>query len=282
MTSVKELTIITPIYNRSHMVEETINSITNQKYYSKVEYIIVSDGSDDFNQLKEIVDTKFKSKDIKLIEQYPNLGTCAAINTGVKYSKSEWIMCIDSDDVLNQGAIKSALELISRYSSYDFIYTPVKLMSGGISPTIFLSEHFNFNEYLKNVNENISHNHEKGLLVRRSTCIENPFPENFAYEDEFHLTLNKKYKGVFVDIILRIYNDSHNERLSEVKPRISKRRDLKRIHGQLIGLVNVVYKFGLRLAILSPTYFTSLCRKILRRALNLILGSIKLVKEKKC
>ncbi len=93
-----KVSIIVPVYNVEKYLDECLNSILNQTY-NNFELILINDGSTDRSG---VICDEYKKKhaNIKVIHQ-ENQGQAAARNNGVKISESEWIMFVDSDDVVH-------------------------------------------------------------------------------------------------------------------------------------------------------------------------------------
>ena len=114
--TIKEKTImvsvIVPIYNVEEYLEECLESIRNQTY-TNIEVILVNDGSTDGS--REICES-YCEKDIRfrLINQ-ENQGQSVARNRGVKESVGQYIMFVDSDDVVNT----DVLEVLLPYMNTD-------------------------------------------------------------------------------------------------------------------------------------------------------------------
>ena len=89
-----KVTIITPTYNRSEKLPETIESVLDQTY-DRFEYIIVDDGSTD--DTHEVIE-RFGDDRIEYIQLDTNYGANFARNIGIRASDSEYITFIDSDD----------------------------------------------------------------------------------------------------------------------------------------------------------------------------------------
>ena len=95
------ISVIVPLYNKEDSIESTINSVLNQSY-NNCELIIVNDGSSD--RSVEIV-RGINDNRIVLIEQ-KNGGPSKARNTGVSHSHGSWILFLDADDELAEGALQ--------------------------------------------------------------------------------------------------------------------------------------------------------------------------------
>lgn len=92
------ISIVVPVYNVEQYIEECLDSILNQTYQD-FELILVDDGSKD--QSGAICDRYQKEhSNIKVIHQ-ENQGQAATRNHGVEISQGEWVMFVDSDDVIH-------------------------------------------------------------------------------------------------------------------------------------------------------------------------------------
>ena len=91
------ISIIVPVYNVEEYLEECLESI-RQQTFTDFEVILVNDGSTDSS--KEICE-RFYQQDsrFKLVTQ-ANQGVSIARNRGVRESIGEYIMFVDSDDVI--------------------------------------------------------------------------------------------------------------------------------------------------------------------------------------
>lgn len=90
------VSIITPCYNGSDYIAETIESVMAQSY-SDWEMIVVDDGSKD-STASIVQNYVEKDSRIKLIRQ-KNKGSAAARNNGIRSAKGRYIALLDSDDV---------------------------------------------------------------------------------------------------------------------------------------------------------------------------------------
>lgn len=88
-----KVSVIIPTYNRAHLLERAIRSVLNQTFQD-FELIVVDDGStDETNKIIGIFNL-----DIYYIRHDKNKGVSAARNTGLRYSKGNYIAFLDSDD----------------------------------------------------------------------------------------------------------------------------------------------------------------------------------------
>lgn len=86
--------IVIPLYNKSHTIVNTIQTVLNQTF-SEYEILIVNDGSNDNGVAK--IQNRFSDERIRIINQH-NQGVSSARNRGVEESKNELIAFLDGDD----------------------------------------------------------------------------------------------------------------------------------------------------------------------------------------
>lgn len=99
----KSISIVIPCYKQAHFLAECIESVLKQSHPAH-EIIVVDDGSPD---------------DVEgVASQYPvtyirkkNGGLASARNAGIAVATGEYIMCLDSDDMLRPDALKEHLKL---------------------------------------------------------------------------------------------------------------------------------------------------------------------------
>jgi glycosyltransferase involved in cell wall biosynthesis len=109
------VSIITPVFKTDlQYVEECIYSVINQTYpKDKIEMIICVDSSNPEyrRKLKYLVD-KVKQIDIKLIFNNNPIGLSKSRNRAVDYSKGDWLLILDSDDILEKTAMEDLIRVI--------------------------------------------------------------------------------------------------------------------------------------------------------------------------
>lgn len=98
------ITILTPTYNRVDDLKRLYNSLKNQKS-KEFEWLIIDDGSVD--ETAKFISKIKESSQFTIIYQYKeNGGKPSAQNLGVKLCKNDFILFVDSDDILTNDAIE--------------------------------------------------------------------------------------------------------------------------------------------------------------------------------
>ncbi len=101
------VSIVTPVYNQGHYLEETLRSVLLQGY-PDLEYVLVNDGSSDDS---EAVIRRYEPWLSYWVTQ-PNAGQRAAINRGFEHVSGAVQAYLNSDDLLLPGALeRAALEI---------------------------------------------------------------------------------------------------------------------------------------------------------------------------
>jgi glycosyltransferase involved in cell wall biosynthesis len=109
------VSVIIPCYNQARYLRQAIESTLAQSY-SPLEVIIVDDGSTDETSQ---VATSFPN--ITLLQQ-SNAGLAAARNAGLRKSKGDYVLFLDSDDRLLPNALAAHTKTLSEHQEAAFVY----------------------------------------------------------------------------------------------------------------------------------------------------------------
>ena len=101
------ISVIVPVYNVEKYLEECLDSIQDQTY-SDIEVILVNDGSTDSS--KEICKKYCKQDSRFLLINQENQGLSAARNKGVEISTGEYIVFVDSDDIIKTNYLEKLMQ----------------------------------------------------------------------------------------------------------------------------------------------------------------------------
>ena len=234
--TIKEKTImvsvIVPIYNVEEYLEECLESIRNQTY-TNIEVILVNDGSTDGS--REICES-YCEKDIRfrLINQ-ENQGQSVARNRGVKESVGQYIMFVDSDDVVNTDVLEVLLpymktdvdivecEMTREKEAFFLNKIPTIVFEGNSKEAILNCIAFRAVKFCAFTK-----------LYRREIVEKIPFLEGYIYEDVFTGINYLKHirKIVVVDYIGYYYRIRPNSIMT--KPFNEKDLDIFKVGNQLI------------------------------------------------
>ncbi len=106
-----KLSIIIVNYKVSHLLEKCLEKIQETEFSENYEIVVVDNDSDDGSQ--EMVSEKFP--EVVFIQNSKNVGFARAVNKGVTQSRGEYILLLNPDTELHDGALSA---LISFYQDH--------------------------------------------------------------------------------------------------------------------------------------------------------------------
>lgn len=107
------ISVIVPVYNAEQYLEQCISSVFQQNY-SQWELILVNDGSKD--RSGELCDL-YAQKDTRVVVVHKeNGGPTSARKLGARIAKGDYVLFLDSDDLLSDGALMRMSDIISKHS----------------------------------------------------------------------------------------------------------------------------------------------------------------------
>ncbi|GAA0469138.1 hypothetical protein GCM10008935_26210 [Alkalibacillus silvisoli] len=104
-TEYEKICVIIPTYNRSNIIERTIQSVLNQSY-PNIEIVVVDDNSTD--NTREVIEN-ISSRRLKYYKNSENSNAAASRNKGVEISESKYVAFLDSDDVWERDHLMSCI-----------------------------------------------------------------------------------------------------------------------------------------------------------------------------
>ncbi|WEL16680.1 Glycosyl transferase family 2 [Halorhabdus sp. SVX81] len=112
------VSVITPSYQHAEFLADNLRSVRSQTGPS-VEHIVVDGGSTDatVNLLRKFED----DYDLRWISE-PDGGQSEAINKGIEMANGEWLIWVNSDDYLLEGALETFADVRDRNPTCDIVY----------------------------------------------------------------------------------------------------------------------------------------------------------------
>lgn len=191
------VSIIIPVYNVEIYIDACLDSVTQQTY-KNLEIIVVEDCSTDNS--KQALQPYLKDNRIKIIQHSENGGLSAARNTGMESATGEYMMFVDSDDIVDirlvAACVDCALEKNADVVTYGFVpfkdglkkaELPYSSNNLDLTPIVLDNAYFDLP-------------HFAWLKFIRSSTVETAlleFPVGLYYEDwpfHWHLGLSTKVK----------------------------------------------------------------------------------------
>lgn len=137
-------TVIMPTYNRSHCIEQAIESVRKQTH-KKWELIIVNDGSTD-----NIADIEQKLKNNKTIRfiHTDHKGVSHARNVGIENAKGKYIFYLDTDNQWRENYLRTMITCLET-ENIGACYSAVQLIDDKGETIGYYGEKFDYNECRK-------------------------------------------------------------------------------------------------------------------------------------
>ncbi|MDR2963048.1 MAG: glycosyltransferase [Bacteroidales bacterium] len=130
----KKVSIITPMYNSEKYLSETIESVLKQTY-TNWEMILIDDGSSD-NSIQ--IAENYRTQDERIVvykrmREPKGVSTCR--NIGIENAKGEYLLFLDSDDLLTETCIENRVQYMIANPNLDFaIFQMLRFNENGIIP----------------------------------------------------------------------------------------------------------------------------------------------------
>ena len=194
-----KFTIITPTYNRAHLIGKTIESVLRQTY-PNWELLICDDASTD--NTPELV-ASFRDARIRYLRSPVNGGNAAARNLGLKHSSSTWITFVDSDDTYDPEYLKEFFLKIGESDEPRFLFCGYRVVrdSKTISTVTWNPVSMSRGSFLYDLKIGIG----CGVMFHRK-CLDEVgiFDERLrvAVDTDFLIRMELKYSFTVIDKVL--------------------------------------------------------------------------------
>lgn len=124
---IPKVSVYIPAYNCEQFIKEAIDSALSQTY-TDLEVVICNDGSTDGTH--DVLVSNFGNNPQVTILFQENQGISGATNTAINSCRGEYILQLDSDDVLLPNCVEKLVEVLDE-SEYDFVYGDSHLIGTG-------------------------------------------------------------------------------------------------------------------------------------------------------
>ena len=221
------ISIVTPTFNRYKLLVESINSVIDSVSKSTaVELIIVDDASTDntFEKIQSEFSEFITSGFIHLFKLEKNSGVTAAKNLGAREAIGEWVLFLDSDDLLIPDHFSALVsELVACQTESAVFFNCVDFNGVPIGEP-FASQTIDLGYYIKN-----------GLHGEKLPVIKRDVITRFPYEDILRGFEGLAYFRILAsglsfrlsNVIARRYRTDNADRLSLQKARIRRAEAMK-------------------------------------------------------
>ena len=192
------VSIITPSYNQSEFIENTIRSAKN-KNYPNIEHIIIDGGSQD--ETISLLKKYEKTYNMKWISESDS-GQSDAINKGFKLAQGEIIGWVNSDDVyVFRDTISTVVNVLIQNPDINIVYGDCIIIDErNVIKRIYNSPDWNYNYLLKG----FSYIPQPATFFRKKVIFNSELNTtlNFAMDIDLWLRLGKNYPFYHINKIL--------------------------------------------------------------------------------
>lgn len=177
------VSVVIPYYNRGDTIDDTLESLNSQTYRD-FEVIIVDDGSPHEESIKKLKTIKNAGYDARFIYQQ-NQGVAATRNNGIKEARGKYIVCLDSDDVLEPTYIEKAVTVLETNPEFSVVSSYMNIF--GIINEPF--EHVDFDPLVIYTDNMII---TAAMFTKKGWLTVGGYKSGIGYEDwEFWLNLTE-------------------------------------------------------------------------------------------
>lgn len=230
----KRFSIIMAAYNAEKEIEKAIKSVLNQTYRN-FEFIIVNDFSTD-NTAKIVS----KYDEIKLINHTQNKRAGGARNTGLDNARGEYVIFLDSDDVLADDEVLERIDNKIGEDKVDIVYLGFKAIGDALQGEFIPNKHNSIKE-----NRIVEWKYENvwDVCWRREylDCNKIRFVEGKYFEDFvfYYKGILKSSSYKFTDFVSIVYQSGRPESMTTLV-NYKKIKDLYFNMEELLDLYNEV------------------------------------------
>lgn len=196
------ITIITPTYNRAHLLPRLYESLCGQSCRD-FEWMVIDDGSQD--DTEALMQRYLQENAIPILyEKQQNAGKHTALNRGIAKIKSKMTFIVDSDDYLTPDAVEIILSYHKKYQNTDNFcgYSFLRCHQDGRVNTAYFPEDEKLDTYLSvRINGNIGG--DKAEVFYTDILRQYPFPvfegEKYMPEDVVWMRMSGPYRMLHVN-----------------------------------------------------------------------------------
>ena len=246
------VSIVTPTYNQSSFLRETIESVLGQDY-PRIEHIVIDDGSTDDTPA---VLAEYRGR--VDCDRHDNMGQTPTINKGWARSKGEVVTWLNSDDTLLPGAVSRAVAYLREHPEVGVVFgdsllttedgTPIEKTRG--------PGEFDYRRFVVECENPIA---QPSAFIRR-TVVEDVGPLDPYYyyfmDWDFWLRAGARHRVAYIPELLSTYRLHSESKTVAQSARAAP--ELERMYRKYFALDLVPPEIGRRKArAMANMYFTS-------------------------
>tara|TARA_B100000963_G_scaffold227335_1_gene198275 strand:+ start:6404 stop:8485 length:2082 start_codon:yes stop_codon:yes gene_type:complete len=209
---------IIPLYNKKNFIINSVNSALNQKTKRFNKIIVINDGSTDGGEL--LVNKIFQQNKYVEIYNQNNSGSSEARNTGVKYSKADFVVFLDADDQLHKKYLLCLHLMLNKHpnskifsSKHHNIYENLDLINNSMNLKLFNTNIIKLHNPIFNYSFNQRIFCSSGICIERNLIQKNSFPKNANVGEDIYVWLKifrENHLIYYDEELIYIFKNSEN------------------------------------------------------------------------
>lgn len=121
------VSVVVPVYNVEHYLDECMDSIKRQTY-PNLEIVVVEDCSTDGSL--QVLEPHLTDPRVRLLRHERNGGLSAARNTGIEAATGDYVMFVDSDDVVDENLVQACVDAATQTGAEVVLYGFTSFLDG--------------------------------------------------------------------------------------------------------------------------------------------------------
>ena len=204
MPSEQLVSVIIPTYKNEKALLRAIESVLNQTY-KNIDVIVVDDNAPDSEYRRKTAKEMEKYTNdsrVSYIKHYKNMERCAARNTGIKYSRGNYVMFLDNDDEFLISKVEAQIKNLESLDSRWGMNYSKYIRKDGDKVVAVCGEDRDGDLLIEALKRNLFIHAGSNLMVRKSVIDEvGGFNEEISINEdiEFISRVMLKYKMAYVD-----------------------------------------------------------------------------------
>lgn len=199
------LSIITPTYNRGHLLKNCYESLLRQSD-KDFQWIIVDDGSKD--DTRDVVMT-FEAEDFEIVfVPKENGGKHTALNAAHSYIRGKYVLILDSDDYLTDTAVEQVRRGWEAWVEKEQVAMLTFLRGKTVADPLCTGPVSEVPVNILRNKRNVIHSTDCCEVIRTELFLKYPFPvfpgERFVAECALWNRLAKTHKCVYINDVIYI------------------------------------------------------------------------------
>ena len=151
------VSVIIPCYNHEHYIEDSIQSIIEQTY-SRIELIIIDDGSKDksVEKIQSMLPACEQRFERVYFNTRPNKGLCATLNEALNLCQGKYVSIIASDDMMLAHKTQLQVDYLEQNPEVTGVFAGIELIDSNnqvIDKRISKRTEYSFDEILLNLHD---------------------------------------------------------------------------------------------------------------------------------